>query len=252
VRQVFIDHFNEVYELYGRRVEAVDYESQHGNSTAEAQSQGREGACLDAEQIVRSWAFAVSAAAGAERSLLRVRRPAGPDGASTGRPTSPRLLPRHSPYVWNTTMNCEQISYQVAEYIGKRLLGRRPGGPGTPCSGSERKFGVYVPNNDAYQHCVNIPRAEFAKEQYGERAARYNYTLDVSRFPDEAARAIMQFRRRRDHGGPGLRPDLGRLPHPVGQPSSTGPSGSSSASPAPTPSSARCTTRARSTAACSA
>jgi arabinogalactan endo-1,4-beta-galactosidase len=49
-----------------------------------------------------------------------------------------------------------------------------------PLLRGERSFGVYVPNNDGYQHCVNIYERELA-QQYGvQMASRYNYTLDVS------------------------------------------------------------------------
>ncbi len=52
--------FEQHYELYGRKVEWVDYESRFGNDTQEVQGRGREGACLDAEVIANELkAFAV-------------------------------------------------------------------------------------------------------------------------------------------------------------------------------------------------
>src|SRR5690625_894016 len=52
IRAHFFDHYNGIYELYGRQVELIEYESQFGNSTQEAVGQGREGACQDATLIV--------------------------------------------------------------------------------------------------------------------------------------------------------------------------------------------------------
>jgi hypothetical protein len=194
VRDVFIEYFNANYELYGRTVEWVDYESQNGNSTEEAQSRGREGACADATQIVKEiGAFAVYSGSGpfgycaAEKDLLVFR-------AGAYFPESLYYENNH-PYLWNHIMECERISYQVAEYVGKRLLNRPAKWAGDPLmQQQDRKFGTYVPDNDEYQHCVRISEEVLEKEYGGEITSRYDYQLDLARFPDQAQAGIVQFK----------------------------------------------------------
>jgi hypothetical protein len=199
VFNAFFDYFNKSFETYGRKVELVTYESQYGDATAEAQSKGREEACLDADVVANELgAFGVVGEVGApvtgpfaecaaQRGLLVF------NGAAYF-PES--FYKTYHPYVWATTMECERISYQVAEYIGNRLAGHKAKWAGDPLlQNQERKFATYVPNNDEYQHCVDITEAEAKRMGHGDsNVSRYNYTLDVSRFPDEAARGIVQFK----------------------------------------------------------
>jgi hypothetical protein len=194
VRNVFIEYFDKTYELYGRSVEWVDYESKNGNSTEEAQSRGREGACADATEIVKELgAFAVYSGSGpfgycaAEKDLLVFR-------AGAYFPETLYYKENH-PYLWNHIMECERISYQVAEYVGKRLLNRPAKWAGDPLmQQQDRKFGTYVPDNDEYQHCVAISERELKDKYNGEITSRYDYQLDLSRFPDQAQAGIVQFK----------------------------------------------------------
>ena len=194
VRDKFIEYFNATYELYGRTVEWVDYESQNGDSTAEAQSQGREGACADATQIVKELgAFAVSGGSGpfgycaAEKDMLVFR-------AGAYFPESLYYQDNH-PYLWHTLMECERISYQVGEYVGKRLLNRPAKWAGDPLmQAQDRKFGTYVPDNDEYQHCVRISEEVLERDYGGTITSRYDYQLDLARFPDQAQTGIVQFK----------------------------------------------------------
>jgi hypothetical protein len=58
-----------------------------------------------------------------------------------------------------------------------------------------RKFGTYIPDNDQYQSCGNITKRELETKYGGPKnQPQYNYALDVSRFPDQAAQAIVQFK----------------------------------------------------------
>lgn len=193
VRRVFVDYFNQVYELYGRQVELIEWESQHGNSTDEAQSRGKEGACADADVIVNEiGAYGVLSGSGpfsecaAERGLVVF---------SGGAYFPEQWYRQYSPYVWNDVPECEKISYHNAEYDGKRLAGRKAKWAGDErLRDEERRFGLLVPNNDEYQHCVDLYE-RVLEERFGvEIASRYNYTLDISRFPDEGARAAVRFK----------------------------------------------------------
>ena len=192
VRKTFIEHFNKSYELYGRQVKYVVYESKNGDSTEEAQSKGKEGACLDAEDVKALNAFAVMGGSS----------PFSECAAERGIPvfTAAAYFPetffrKYHPFLWNTVMECERISYQVAEYIGKRLLNKPAKWAGDPVLQKKtRYFATYVPDNDAYQSCVAITKREL-KGKYGvtDTGPQYNYQLDISRFPDQAAQASVQF-----------------------------------------------------------
>jgi hypothetical protein len=91
-------------------------------------------------------------------------------------------------------MECERISYQLAEYIGERLVNKPAKWAGDAVTQKKtRYFGTYIPDNDGYQYCNNITK-RIMKEKYGQaKSEQYNYQLDVSRFPDQAAQATVQF-----------------------------------------------------------
>jgi hypothetical protein len=193
LRQEFIEYFNKSYELYGRKVKWIDYESENGNSTDEAQSKGKEGACLDADKIVKELkAFAVYSGSqpfsdcAAERRLTVLQ-------ASPYFPEKYFLA--HHPYQWAITMDCERVAYQTSEYMAKRLVGRQAKFAGdATLRAKTRFFGTYVPDNDGYQYCVSIYKEQLRKTYgYQDNMAQYNYQLDVSRFPDQAAQASVQF-----------------------------------------------------------
>ncbi len=149
------------------------YESENGNSTDEAQSKGKEGACLDAEKLAKEIQGVRDHRAARHRS--RSAQPSGACPCSPPPPTYPETYYRkYQPFMWNTIMECERISYQVAEYIGKRLLDKPAKLAGDPVLQKKtRYFATYVPDNDGYQSCVKITQNELQVEvrRQGHRAA---------------------------------------------------------------------------------
>ncbi|HEX4816743.1 MAG TPA: hypothetical protein VFV66_28710, partial [Nonomuraea sp.] len=195
IRDEFIAKFDGIFELYGRKIEWIDYESQNGDATQESLGNGREEACADATYIKETLkAFAVydgSAVFGecaAQRGMMVF---------STG-PYYPEVwYKKYHPYLWGGVMECERVSYQVSEYIGKRLAPYKSIFTDDPVLGNkERLFGTYVPDNDEYQHCVNITMRELDTKwgQKGKQREQYNYQLDVSRMADQAAQGILRFK----------------------------------------------------------
>jgi hypothetical protein len=173
----------------------VIYESQFGDSTAEAQSKGKEGACADANYIANEIkAFGVLGNTGGSNVFAECAAARKMVTFWGGAYFPERWYEKLHPYVWHTTMDCERISTQVSEYIGKRLGAK----PAKWAKGLEknkpRKYATYVPNNDEYQYCTSITE-KLVQEKYGlSKGTRYNYTLDISRFADEAAKASVQFK----------------------------------------------------------
>ncbi|MGI8793624.1 MAG: hypothetical protein ACR2H3_10680 [Acidimicrobiales bacterium] len=193
VRKEFIKFFNKSYELYGRQVDYSVYTSENGDSTNEAQSKGKEGACQDAEKIAKEMKVfgvlggsTVFGECAAERQTMVF---------TAGAYYPENWYRKYHPYLWHTIMECERISYQVAEYIGKRLHGKNAKWAGDAVlRNSKRHYGTYVPDNDGYQSCVEITKREM-RNKYGvtDTGEQFNYTLDISRFPDQAANAAVQF-----------------------------------------------------------
>ena len=193
IREQFVEHFNKHYELYGRKVEVIRYESKFGNATAEALGGGREGACQDATLIKDELkAFAVSGGGGtfsecaAERGLVVF-------GAAAY--FSESFYDKWSPYLYETTMSCDRISTHIPEYVGKRLVGKPAKWAGDPeLAKQTRKFGTYVPDNEEYQKCTDVTEKTLREKYKAEPGLRVNYALDISRFADQAKRAIIQFK----------------------------------------------------------
>jgi hypothetical protein len=195
VRDDWWTWFDSMFELYGRHVKHIKWESQNGNSTDEAQSKGKEGACLDADVIAKEiGAFALDGDGGtgpegeclAERGIVAFR---------AGAYFPEDWYRRHHPYLYETLMECERISIQTAEYVGKRLSHKKAQWALDPIyQQSERLFGTYVPDNDEYQHCVSLYRADLENKYDTDPGPKYDYILDISRFADEAAKAVVQFK----------------------------------------------------------
>ncbi|MGH9195186.1 MAG: hypothetical protein ACRD1T_05560, partial [Acidimicrobiia bacterium] len=199
VRLEFVKYFNKVYETYGREVQVVDHTNQASNGTDEAQGRGREQACVSAQQIEGDVkAFAVAFSGGSEQfSDCAAGRKLGVFNAAAY--YAETYYKRWAPYAWHGVMECERIATQVAEYIGKRLLNRPAKWAGDPAFQKlTRKFGTYVPDNEGYQLCVRLNQKILADEYGADREQlkrdTFNYTLDVSRFADMAAQAVLQFK----------------------------------------------------------
>ena len=211
-RRYWLKYFNRMMELYGRQVEIVEYGSTASNGVEEAQSRGKDGACADATAIANTVkGFAVigfNSTFTESQPFSQCAKEKGglvvPLGASyfpEGSVKDPKGLSLSGvsyrgwhPYVYHIVMECEQIGQDVAEYMGKRLLNRNAKwARDATYQRSKRVFGTYVPDNDGYQHCVNISEHEFKTKYGGTIKHRYNYVLDVARFPDQAAQAAVQF-----------------------------------------------------------
>lgn len=197
LRDEMIPYYEKYYELYGRKVEWITYESRFGNATNELQNKGREEACLDAEVVANELhAFAVVGADGAVSKLFAEcviqRGVLVLDGASY---SSESWYRKYHPMVWAVATDCERISWQVVEYLEKRLAFRNAKWAGDPAlQAKKREFGVYIPTGDDDTACGDIITAE-SKRTGITTDSTYRYTLDVSRLPDEAARGVIQFKR---------------------------------------------------------
>jgi hypothetical protein len=199
--QKLVAYFNKTFEFYGRQIKLVDYNGQ-GNNTNEMLGQDQAAACADADQAATSVhafgdlnyennlepdPFSQCAA----RYHLYV-----PEGSSQYPESDYQQL---DPYVWNMSMNCQLVAQESAEFVGKQLAftpAKWAGNDGAlNMANSQRKFAIYAPNNAGYQDCVNEFKS-IDENQYHvapNRVDQYNYALDISTFPQDAQRAIVQF-----------------------------------------------------------
>jgi hypothetical protein len=192
-----IPWFNKNYELYGRQVELVKYNGR-GNSIDEAQDKGQEAACADATTLATS----VKAFAGVQYGFQEESGVFTDCAALQHHVFLPLTAPyfpeshfqRWDPYAWDNSMQCERISRDLAEYIGKRLNDRKAKWAGdVTLKNANRRFALYVPNDPNYLHCVSIFEQKFHNQYGGSIVSEYHYPLDVSQFPSSAINAIVQF-----------------------------------------------------------
>ena len=197
IRDQFIEYLSDHYELYGRKIEISEYTSQFSNNTSELLGGNREEACQDATQIVEEvGAFGVIGLGGQSGVFSECAAERGLMVFNGGAYYSEDWFRDQHPYVWSSTMDCSRVSAHVAEYIGKRLLDKPAKFAGDPeLAEKTRTFGTYVPENEQYAKCVDITE-NIVKDEYGGSGSQVivRYQLDISRFTEQAQRAVVQFK----------------------------------------------------------
>ena len=199
--QTIVSWMNGQFELYGRKVKLAEFGGQ-GNGTNEALGQGQAQACADADTEANSiHAFgSVNWAALYETGVFSDCAARYHMYVGNGAPYFPEWwFQQRTPYVWGITMNCTLIADEVAEFGGKQIApypAKWASNNGVQqMKGTQRKFGTYVPNNPEYQSCVQ-EFSKVAQQKYGVSKSRfdyYDYALDISTFPQDAQKAIVQF-----------------------------------------------------------
>ena len=144
-------YFNKVFELWGRKVKFVEYESEYGNSTERPSVKGKEGACADADSIIAKYKPFLVFGAGAtgvfgecagEQEARHVRR---------RRVLPGDVVPEVPPVPVGRRHGVR--AHRVSERRVHRQAGREPSGEvgEGALKNKPRKIGIYVPNNDQYQ-----------------------------------------------------------------------------------------------------
>jgi hypothetical protein len=203
VMDVFVNYFNKVFDLYGRKVVIQPFTAT-GNATLEALNQGQAQACADATTITdQMHAFG-------EVGLLYNQQAPGTGPFSqcaandhlvefNGDPYFDEgTFQKQNPYIWSTTQDCTRVSQTVAEVVGTLLAGHKAVYAGDPTLASQtRKFGTYVPNVPQYVSCTKSS-ADLEQHKYhmspSELVSPFYYNLDVSTFEQSAQQAVIQFK----------------------------------------------------------
>jgi hypothetical protein len=203
VQQVFLNYFNSVYDLYGRKVVIKPYTTQ-ASFTTEELGQGQPQACADADTIANQiHAFG-------ETGITN-----GDSFGGTG-PFSTCAAQHHlvefngdpyfneaafeslNPYVWSTSQDCNRISASEAEVVATMLGGKKAVYAGDPTLKNQvRKFAAFVPNVPQYLGCtkdfINLVEHKYHMNK-SELSPSFDYNLDIATFQQSAQQAIIQFK----------------------------------------------------------
>ena len=203
VQQVFLNYFNSVYDLYGRKVVIKPYTTQSSFTTEEL-GQGQPQACADADAIANQMhAFG-------ETGMTN-----GDSFGGTG-PFSTCAAQDHlvefsgdpyydeaafealNPYVWSISQNCNTITASEAEVVATMLGGKKAMYAGDPTLKDQvRKFAAFVPNVPQYLGCAkefnNLAENKYHLNK-SELSPSFDYNLDIATFQQSAQQAVIQFK----------------------------------------------------------
>ena len=203
VMNVFLNYFNHVYELYGRKVVIKPYTS-GSNYTAELLNGNQAPACADAQAIAHQMkaygdvgfgddfeggGTGVFAQCAAQQKLVVFQ------GAAYFNEAYYQSL---NPYVWNNVQECQRIAEMSAEVYGTLLANKKAIYAGDPALQSQtRKFGTYVPGLPQYESCTNEFKQAMEQKYHVSPASintEFTYNLDISTFQQQAQQAMIQFK----------------------------------------------------------
>jgi hypothetical protein len=203
VQQVFLNYFNRVYDLYGRKVVIEPYTTQ-ASFTTEELGQGQPQACADAVAIANQMhAFGETgmtngtsyggtgpfSQCAAQNHLVEFNGDPYYDEAS---------FESLNPYVWSTSQDCTRIASAEAEVVATMLAGKKAIYAGDPALASQtRKFGAIVPNVSQYLDCehnfVNLVENKYHINK-SALSPPFFYNLDIATFQQSAQQAVIQFK----------------------------------------------------------
>jgi hypothetical protein len=203
VQQVFVNYFNKVYDLYGRKVVIKPYVTQ-ASFTTEELGQGQAQACADADAIANQM-HAFGDAGITNGTSLGGTGPFSQCAAQdhlvefNGDPYFDEAsFEKLNPYVWNITQDCTRISSAEAEVFATMVAGKDAIYAGQASLRSQtRKIAAFVPNIPQYLNCtknfINLVENKYHVAK-SALAPSFDYTLDIATFQQSAQQAIIQFK----------------------------------------------------------
>jgi hypothetical protein len=177
----YITYFERNFQTYGRKIELVEWKGK-GSVLNEIVGAGQEAAQADAIKAAKELkVFADVSAFTQPYNDALARQHVVAIGAPY---MSEQWFAAHQPYSWSPFPDCTSLTETIAEYLNKRVFGYPAEHAGPGVVGKARKVALVVPDNPEYQQCANA--GEKIVEAAGNKAARYNYTLDLSTLSDQA------------------------------------------------------------------
>jgi hypothetical protein len=206
VEQVFLNYFNQAYELYGRHV-VIKPVTATGSSLEEALGQDQAQACADATTI------ADQVHAFGETGIIYELQGGGSSPFSQCAAQQKlvefegngyfgeNIFQGENPYVWGTVPSCTNIATQMAEVIGTELAGKKAIYAGPALKNDVRKFGTFIPNVPSYIGCngsASSTEVKLLTSKYHVPLSAVNtffhYDLNIATFAQSTQQAIVQFK----------------------------------------------------------
>jgi hypothetical protein len=179
--QDYITYFERNFQTYGRKIDLVEWKGK-GSALNEIVGAGQEAAQADAIKAAKELkVFADVSAFTQPYNDALARQGVVAIGAPY---MSQQWFAAHQPYSWSPFPDCTSLTETIAEYLNKRVFGYPADHAGPGVVGKQRKVALVVPDNPEYQQCADA--GENIIEAAGNKAARYNYTLDLSTLSDQA------------------------------------------------------------------
>jgi hypothetical protein len=189
-RTDFTQVMNEVYELYGRKVNLVQVDA---SGEANDPVAAKNDAVKIAEEID---AFAAISGPGLTNAYAEELTSRGVLCIQCGLVAPDSTYQKNAPFMWASSATPEQFLVNVSDYIGGRLLGRKAQFAGDPAlREKDRVFGtIHLELDPPVFSEVEDVVAEQSRESGWAPAAEETYLLDVARAPERAPGIIARMK----------------------------------------------------------
>ncbi|MDQ1506410.1 MAG: hypothetical protein QOD57_4137, partial [Actinomycetota bacterium] len=187
----YVDYFNRVYQIYGRKVQVVFYKAKvpalagvSGGYQEEANADA-----LTVGQQIKAFADLTAAAPSYADALVRQ----GVIGLGTFH-MSKSWYQARAPYAWANLPDCTWLAEQSIDYVVKRLGSSTAKWAGDPTMRTKpRAVGLVVPDSPWYQECADHAEARYKAAGY-HFARRVNYPLDFNAESQTATNVVAQMK----------------------------------------------------------
>jgi hypothetical protein len=187
----YVDYFNRVYQMYGRKVQVVFYKAKVPAlaGTSGGYQEEANADALTVGQQIKAFADVTAAAPAYADALVRQ----GVIGLGTFH-MSKSWYQARAPYAWANLPDCTWIAEQSIDYVVKRLGSSPARWAGDPAMRTKpRALGLVVPDSPWYQECADHAEARYKAAGY-HFARRVNYPLDFNAESQTATNVVAQMK----------------------------------------------------------
>ncbi len=186
-----IEYFNESFQLYGRKMELVPFESSAGDASVvnELVGGGQEAANNDAIKAgleIKAFADITGVTQPYAEALTRQKV------VNFGAPYMSReWFTERRPYSWSLATDCSRVAEAASATGLKQILDRPAIYAGGELKDQPRRIAVISPSNPQYQECTAAGLA-VTREGGKEPTLVTDYVLDLGRIPNQAKSIVAQ------------------------------------------------------------
>lgn len=186
----YVDMFNKTYEMYGRKIELVDFE---GSGAATDETAARADAVKVADEI---GAFASIGGPGLAQSYVTELKARGVVCIGCGLSLPDSKYQELAPYLWGGQATPEEFLLNLGDLVTNRLNNKPAAFAGDPeLQKKNRVFGVvhFEQEVPVFKEVEAQVAAEGAKRGY-QAAATETYTLDLAKAPERSRTIIAKMK----------------------------------------------------------